>query len=159
MADVRDGSRDHGRCTGSGSVGSTMDERKSRFCSTLCPLKQWDPCTVFLHIQTLTRGLDLAFRDPIVRQDLPMGGGATLLSVVAESANWKVILEARGTALPLTSWTQCTCSTQLASHRLSLLGTEQLNKAMSLISGKEVRSDMGWKISDKEAGLYKAYCC
>jgi hypothetical protein len=57
---------------------------------------------VFAH-QTLTRGPDLAFGDQIVRKDLPMGGGATLLSVVAESTNWKVSLDARGAARPLTS--------------------------------------------------------
>jgi hypothetical protein len=57
---------------------------------------------VFAH-QTLTRGLDLAFGDQIVRKDLPMGGGATLLSVVAETTNWKVFFDSRGAARPLTS--------------------------------------------------------
>jgi hypothetical protein len=57
---------------------------------------------VFAH-QTLTRGLDLAFGDQIARKDFPMGGGATLLLVIAGSTNWKASLLARGAARVLTS--------------------------------------------------------
>jgi hypothetical protein len=53
--------------------------------------------------KNLSCSLDPAFGDQIARKEFPIGGGVTLLSVVAGSTNWKARLKIRGAARPLTS--------------------------------------------------------